>query len=208
MNKKIYFEDQLNLEPVMDIQIPKEHIVRVEKCPFCKVNLIEKFYKETTAPEEALDKVVGQKYKRFFKSDRVTCPKCNVLFGYDLTDPVLIEKYSIIANQGGFFKLTLIKDFVIERFETTLKKNLTTGTVMYSLKKDVWHLETKNYIAKIKEGYTMEKAWENNGSSFPIRKMEAWDFLPSISCVEDPQDFLEGDVSKIKNIPKECFLIK
>ncbi len=200
MNKEINLGNLSEVPTPGLIRLPTEHIRRYEECPICKINLIESFHRESGKPKDIMRVQIGRKYPSWLTSSAIFCPNCKMVFKHSATDSNTLGRYEAIARAGGIVKLILAKDFLVSRYDTSLKKGIKKGIVVYATHGAVAFSQQKklqiskipsvssftgesfatNFLFEIKEGYKKSDGWTKG--KYPFRKFIMWKQVPAISC--------------------------
>jgi hypothetical protein len=210
MNKEINLGNLSVLGTPSLITLPKEYIVRNEKCPLCKVSLHETFERKSDAPKDIMKVKIGFKYASWLESKSIFCPNCKMKFEHDATDSKIIGRYQTIAEQGGIYKLALTEDFLVSQYDTPLKKNLDSGSIVYTTIRDVnlsyekpkiYKIRSEfsfseynfksNFLFKLKEGYEKSDGFTEGTISF--RKVEAWEEVSAITCAMEAAELFTSE---------------
>lgn len=210
MNTQINLSNLSEIKSLDLVQLPVEHIPRNEKCPSCEVSLIETFRRESSMPKDIMKVQIGRKYSSWLVSGDIFCPKCKMLFKHEGTDSSVLGRYEAIAKDGGIYKLKLEDDFLISRFDTSLKKNLKKGTIVYATIGAVVFSRQRvqiykvlsassfsgdslvtNFLYEIEEGYKKSDGWTKGEIS--IRKSSLWKQVPAVLCVLKAIDLFTSD---------------
>lgn len=140
MNHNINLNKLLELPVQSSLQLEKDSVPRKEQCPLCKVYLIEDVCLESDSPKSI---VIGKRYNSWYRSNDIYCPNCKMTFKHPPTEKDTINEYLSIAKEGPIYKLELLDDFKVSRYETEIKKDIKKGTVVYTSRNRVSLAEEK-----------------------------------------------------------------